>query len=176
DRPGGIEAEPARAARPERHAARHQGVLVERQAVLRPRADQGAGADRARGVGPGPPQPDAARGLRAADVRALSPAGGDRRRHPHRDHGEEPRPALHRGPALPGRAPVGLPNPYDTIAARYAGARKPWLEQRYLPGLIEGLAPGERVLDLGCGAGLPITERLTSAGLRVVGVDSSIEM
>jgi len=26
-----------------------------------------------------------------------------------------------------------LPNPYDKIAARFAAARKPWLEQRYLP-------------------------------------------
>jgi cyclopropane fatty-acyl-phospholipid synthase-like methyltransferase len=69
-----------------------------------------------------------------------------------------------------------LPNPYDKIAGRFAGARKPWLEQRYLPALIEGLAPGDRVLDLGCGAGLPITARLSGAGLRVIGVDSSIEM
>jgi SAM-dependent methyltransferase len=52
-----------------------------------------------------------------------------------------------------------LPNPYDRIAPRYAAARKPWLEQRYLPALIEGLTPGDRVLDLGCGAGLPITSR-----------------
>jgi SAM-dependent methyltransferase len=69
-----------------------------------------------------------------------------------------------------------LPNPYDKIAARFAQARKPWLEQRYLPALIDGLAPGDRVLDLGCGAGRPIAERLAAAGLRVVGVDSSIEL
>ncbi|MFL5312414.1 MAG: class I SAM-dependent methyltransferase [Myxococcales bacterium] len=69
-----------------------------------------------------------------------------------------------------------MPNPYDRIAARFAAARKPWLEQRYLPALIEGLAPGERVLDLGCGAGLPIAARFSDAGLRVVGVDSSMEM
>ncbi|HKB77227.1 MAG TPA: class I SAM-dependent methyltransferase, partial [Myxococcales bacterium] len=69
-----------------------------------------------------------------------------------------------------------MPNPYDKIAARFAQARKPWLEQRYLPALIDGLAPGDRVLDLGCGAGRPIAERLAAAGLRVVGVDSSIEL
>jgi cyclopropane fatty-acyl-phospholipid synthase-like methyltransferase len=69
-----------------------------------------------------------------------------------------------------------LPNPYDKIAARFAQARKPWLEQRYLPALIDGLAPGDRVLDLGCGAGRPIAERLAAAGLRIVGVDSSIEL
>jgi cyclopropane fatty-acyl-phospholipid synthase-like methyltransferase len=69
-----------------------------------------------------------------------------------------------------------LPNPYDKIAARFAQARKPWLEQRYLPALIDGLAPGDRVLDLGCGAGRPIAERLAAARLRVVGVDSSIEL
>ena len=69
-----------------------------------------------------------------------------------------------------------LPNPYDKIAARFAAARKPWLEQRYLPALIDGLAPGERVLDLGCGAGRPIADRLLAARMRVVGVDSSFEM
>jgi cyclopropane fatty-acyl-phospholipid synthase-like methyltransferase len=69
-----------------------------------------------------------------------------------------------------------LPNPYDKIAERFAAARKPWLEERYLPALIEGLTPGEHVLDLGCGAGLPIASRLSAAGLRVIGVDSSIQM
>jgi cyclopropane fatty-acyl-phospholipid synthase-like methyltransferase len=69
-----------------------------------------------------------------------------------------------------------LPNPYDKIAARFVEARKPWLEQRYLPALIDGLAPGERVLDLGCGAGRPIAEYLAATRLQVVGVDSSIEM
>jgi cyclopropane fatty-acyl-phospholipid synthase-like methyltransferase len=67
-------------------------------------------------------------------------------------------------------------NPYDRIAARFAGSRKPWLEQRYLPALIGDLGPGERVLDLGCGAGQPITGSLAAARLRVIGVDSSLEM
>ena len=61
-----------------------------------------------------------------------------------------------------------MPNPYDKIAARYAGARKPWLEQRYLPALIERLTPGELVLDLGCGTGRPIAEYLAGAQMRVL--------
>jgi len=69
-----------------------------------------------------------------------------------------------------------LVNPYDRIAARFADARKPWLEQRYLPRLIEGVERGGRVLDLGCGTGRPIAEQVARARLRVIGVDSSLEM
>jgi 2-polyprenyl-3-methyl-5-hydroxy-6-metoxy-1,4-benzoquinol methylase len=40
-------------------------------------------------------------------------------------------------------------------------------------GLIERLRPGARVLDVGCGTGLPTTRRLADAGLSVTGVDIS---
>jgi SAM-dependent methyltransferase len=39
--------------------------------------------------------------------------------------------------------------------------------------LIEQLAPGARVLDLGCGSGLPTSKQLVDAGMDVVGVDES---
>ena len=39
--------------------------------------------------------------------------------------------------------------------------------------LIESLADGSRVLDLGCGTGLPTARQLADAGLDVVGVDLS---
>lgn len=39
--------------------------------------------------------------------------------------------------------------------------------------LIEQLPPDARVLDLGCGSGLPTAKQLLDAGLEVVGVDES---
>ena len=48
--------------------------------------------------------------------------------------------------------------------SRYAG----WVAE--LAGLLR---PGARVVDLGCGAGIPATRELASHGLRVLGVDFS---
>jgi SAM-dependent methyltransferase len=42
--------------------------------------------------------------------------------------------------------------------------------------LIEKLPPGARVLDLGCGSGLPTAAQLADAGLDVVGTDESGRM
>lgn len=42
--------------------------------------------------------------------------------------------------------------------------------------LIDHLSPGARVLDLGCGTGVPTAGMLTESGLEVVGVDASTEM
>lgn len=42
--------------------------------------------------------------------------------------------------------------------------------------LVASLSAGSRVLDLGCGTGLPTARRLTEAGLEVVGVDLSDRM
>src|SRR5579875_2746125 len=47
---------------------------------------------------------------------------------------------------------------------RYAG----WVAE--LAGLLR---PGARVVDLGCGAGIPATRELASYGLQVLGVDFS---
>lgn len=48
--------------------------------------------------------------------------------------------------------------------SRYAG----WVAE--LAGLLR---PGARVVDLGCGAGIPATRELAARGLRVIGVDFS---
>ena len=64
---------------------------------------------------------------------------------------------------------------YDCIAERHAE----WVETirveeraRYTRVLLDGLPPGAKVLDLGCGAGQPTTQRLAQR-FRVTGVDIS---
>src|ERR687887_1761749 len=42
--------------------------------------------------------------------------------------------------------------------------------------LIQQLPPGARVLDLGCGSGLPTAKQLIDAGVEVVGIDESNAM
>ncbi|GGI96549.1 class I SAM-dependent DNA methyltransferase [Streptomyces brasiliensis] len=42
--------------------------------------------------------------------------------------------------------------------------------------LVESLPAGSRVLDLGCGTGLPTARQLVEAGLKVVGIDLSGRM
>jgi SAM-dependent methyltransferase len=42
--------------------------------------------------------------------------------------------------------------------------------------VVDRLTPGARVLDVGCGTGLPTAGMLTESGLDVVGIDVSIEM
>jgi SAM-dependent methyltransferase len=63
---------------------------------------------------------------------------------------------------------------YDTVAERYleryaqSQVRDRWLEE------LVGLLPRKaHVLDLGCGAGIPVARELTTRGFAVVGVDGS---
>jgi len=65
---------------------------------------------------------------------------------------------------------------YDLIADWYASERT---DQTGVPEAIamaSSLAPGARILDIGCGNGIPITRALLRAGHRVVGIDSSERM
>lgn len=65
---------------------------------------------------------------------------------------------------------------YDLIADWY------WTDRGRTVGVAEALAvaatlrAGSRILDLGCGNGIPITEALVKADCRVIGLDSSIGM
>ena len=61
---------------------------------------------------------------------------------------------------------------YDACAASYDGARRGDATD-VLGGLLARLAPGSAVLDLGCGAGVPIARTLASHRHRVTGVDAS---
>lgn len=66
---------------------------------------------------------------------------------------------------------------FDLIAERYDEAFTDRSAQlaagRWL---IDELSPGARVLDLGCGSGLPTAIQLAEAGLEVVGTDESGRM
>ncbi|GAB2814953.1 class I SAM-dependent methyltransferase [Actinocorallia aurea] len=66
---------------------------------------------------------------------------------------------------------------FDVIGARYDEAF-PHKEGQTAAGawLLDRLAPGSHVLDLGCGTGLPTAAQLTGGGHRVTGVDLSAEM
>ena len=63
---------------------------------------------------------------------------------------------------------------YDRIAEEYTRARKRMgrRDKKYLSLLLEHLPDGSRVLDLGCGSGVPITELLVEH-YDVTGVDIS---
>jgi len=64
---------------------------------------------------------------------------------------------------------------YDTIAERYyewSDARPSAVRLRWLARALEHIPPGADVLDLGCGAGVPITRAL-AAGRQVTGIDIS---
>lgn len=67
--------------------------------------------------------------------------------------------------------------PFDEIGARYEDAfTDRAAELAATDWLISGVAPGARVVDLGCGTGLPVARRLTDAGLTVTGIDESSVM
>jgi trans-aconitate methyltransferase len=69
---------------------------------------------------------------------------------------------------------------YDRIAEAWWAARvaeaatfreRPWVDRLALP-----LPPGARVLDAGCGCGVPITAHLVGLGFQVVGLDGSARL
>lgn len=63
---------------------------------------------------------------------------------------------------------------YDRIAERYAASKAPLgaATEALLAALTDGLGAGAAVLDLGCGAGVPVT-RWLAARFAVTGVDLS---
>jgi trans-aconitate methyltransferase len=64
---------------------------------------------------------------------------------------------------------------YDRLAEAWQSVPRDFGSRRYVEQLVAGLPAGSRILDLGCGNGLPITRFLADRGFRVTGVDISPE-
>ena len=65
---------------------------------------------------------------------------------------------------------------YDSIADWYQTDRSPTFGVAEALAIATLLPAHSRILDVGCGNGVPITEALVNAGHRVVGLDSSAGM
>jgi SAM-dependent methyltransferase len=65
---------------------------------------------------------------------------------------------------------------YDLIAEWYAAGRTDQTGVPEVTTLVQSLPPGARVLDVGCGNGIPLTRLLRQLGCEVLGVDSSEKM
>ena len=65
---------------------------------------------------------------------------------------------------------------YDQIFDWYVAERSPEVGVADVEEFVCTLAPGARILELGCGSGVPITRLLVRSGFQVFGVDSSAKM
>jgi cyclopropane fatty-acyl-phospholipid synthase-like methyltransferase len=64
---------------------------------------------------------------------------------------------------------------YDQVGGTYAKQRGGFENQPYLDWLVDRLESGARILDVGCGAGVPVDRYLVSKRLIVSGIDISAE-
>ncbi len=65
---------------------------------------------------------------------------------------------------------------YDSCADRYYETRNQLFSEDRFHDFIEKLPEEGRILDVGCGAGVPVTKYLADRGYRMIGVDLSREM
>jgi cyclopropane fatty-acyl-phospholipid synthase-like methyltransferase len=69
-----------------------------------------------------------------------------------------------------------MQTPYDFIADEWHADPRNFGARKYVELILGGLAPGAKVLDLGCGTGEPVAAYVAARGFRVVGVDESEKM
>ena len=73
--------------------------------------------------------------------------------------------------------PDAIRDVYDRQAEAFDAERgRAFFEARWLTRFGDGLPRGGRVLDLGCGAGQPISGWLINEGFRLTGIDFSVRM
>ncbi|MCF2142822.1 MAG: class I SAM-dependent methyltransferase [Candidatus Heimdallarchaeota archaeon] len=65
---------------------------------------------------------------------------------------------------------------YDKIAAKYASARIAQIIPKEVARFSSALPTAGKVLDVGCGVGLPAAKFLVGQGFRVIGIDISQRM
>ncbi|MBI2029094.1 class I SAM-dependent methyltransferase [Candidatus Gottesmanbacteria bacterium] len=62
---------------------------------------------------------------------------------------------------------------YDKVAEKYLKNRDQFKSIKYLDILIKRLKPGAKIIDLGCGVGIPLDRYLIDKGFKVTGIDIS---
>lgn len=62
---------------------------------------------------------------------------------------------------------------YDQVAERYLAERNQWESIPHLERLLDQLKANARILDVGCGGGVPVDRYLVDKGHQVIGVDIS---
>ncbi len=67
-------------------------------------------------------------------------------------------------------------NAYDLIAGDWHASRKFFGAKKYVDFVLDRLEPGAKILDLGCGTGMPVAHYLVQKGFQVVGLDQSAAM
>lgn len=65
---------------------------------------------------------------------------------------------------------------YDTVYLQYLRERSQLKSSKYVHKLINYLKAGSTLLDLGCGAGIPVDDLLLKKGHSVIGIDASSRM
>ena len=64
---------------------------------------------------------------------------------------------------------------YDNIAETYLASRDRLKSGKYVQQLLKYLPKNSTILDLGCGAGVPVDDLLIKAGHSIIGIDISSE-
>jgi cyclopropane fatty-acyl-phospholipid synthase-like methyltransferase len=62
---------------------------------------------------------------------------------------------------------------YNKLAENYLAGRDQFKNDSYLNKLSAQLSPGSTILDIGCGAGLPIDKYFIDHGFKIIGIDIS---